>query len=117
MARFINRAGLRTALRAHDWEAFARGYNGPAYKANGYHRKMAAAYARFAAMDVARETPGRRGDDPPLPPPASPDAKAASRPGLRGLAPSRRVAGRLVFRGGVPRRRATPIVDRTGTLC
>ncbi len=88
MARFINRAGLRTALRARDWEAFARGYNGPAYKANGYHRKMAAAYARFAAMDVARETPAPAVAETILPslPPASADAEAAPRPGLRGLA-------------------------------
>lgn len=48
MALYIEKAGLRDALRNHDWETFARGYNGPAYKKNAYDRKIAAAYARYA---------------------------------------------------------------------
>jgi hypothetical protein len=36
-------------VRSRDWEAFARGYNGPQYRRHGYHRKIAAAYHRFRA--------------------------------------------------------------------
>jgi hypothetical protein len=41
--------GLAEAVRGRDWEAFARGYNGPQYRRYGYHRKLAAAYHRFRA--------------------------------------------------------------------
>lgn len=34
------------ALRARDWETFARLYNGPGFARGGYHRKLAQAYAR-----------------------------------------------------------------------
>jgi len=54
MARFIDKSGLAPALNRKDWEAFARGYNGPAYKRNAYHTKLAAAYARYA------ETPANK---------------------------------------------------------
>lgn len=47
MARYIDRAGLVPALRAHDWPAFARGYNGPGCAQNGYDRRIATAYARY----------------------------------------------------------------------
>ncbi|MBN9242917.1 MAG: DUF3380 domain-containing protein [Mesorhizobium sp.] len=47
MARYIEKAGLAAALRDCDWDAFARGYNGPAYKQYGYDDKIAAAYARY----------------------------------------------------------------------
>lgn len=43
---FITRSGLLPALKAKNWSAFARGYNGPSYAARGYHRRLAAAYAR-----------------------------------------------------------------------
>ncbi|HEY4193081.1 MAG TPA: peptidoglycan-binding protein, partial [Mesorhizobium sp.] len=36
------------ALRNHDWIAFAKGYNGPAFAQNAYDRKIATAYARYA---------------------------------------------------------------------
>jgi hypothetical protein len=49
MARYIEKAGLAAAVRRRDWEAFARGYNGPQYRRYGYHRKLAAAYHRFCA--------------------------------------------------------------------
>jgi hypothetical protein len=45
-ARFIDKAGLAAALKRRDWEAFARGYNGPGYRKNAYHAKLAAAYRR-----------------------------------------------------------------------
>jgi len=53
MARYIAQAGLTSALARRDWAAFARGYNGPAYAKNGYDRKLAAAYARYAGTVAA----------------------------------------------------------------
>jgi hypothetical protein len=47
MARYIDKAGLADALRRRDWAAFARGYNGPGFRANDYDRKLARAYARY----------------------------------------------------------------------
>ncbi len=38
-------------LQAKDWAAFAAGYNGPGYARNRYDKKLAAAYAKYAAMD------------------------------------------------------------------
>lgn len=52
MAQYIEKAGLAPALRDHDWEAFARGYNGPGYRKNAYHKKLAAAYARHAGRPI-----------------------------------------------------------------
>ncbi len=46
MARFITSAGLASALQRGDWQAFARGYNGPAYEKNQYDQRLAAAYAK-----------------------------------------------------------------------
>lgn len=48
MARYIDKAGLADALRRRDWPGFARGYNGPNYRANAYDTKMAAAYGRWS---------------------------------------------------------------------
>ena len=48
MARFIESSGLSQALEEHDWETFARGYNGPGFRKNDYHTKLAAAYRRHA---------------------------------------------------------------------
>lgn len=41
---FVRASGLDDELRRLDWRGFARGYNGPAYEKNNYHRKLAAAY-------------------------------------------------------------------------
>lgn len=46
MGAFIVANGLDEALRAQDWEAFARRYNGPAYAANAYDTRLAAAFAK-----------------------------------------------------------------------
>jgi peptidoglycan hydrolase-like protein with peptidoglycan-binding domain len=46
MVRYIDKFGLADELQRLDFTAFARGYNGPAFKKNGYHLKMAAAYQR-----------------------------------------------------------------------
>lgn len=48
-AGFMRTSGLLPHLRSKNWAAFARGYNGPAYAAQGYHTKMAAAYRRHSA--------------------------------------------------------------------
>lgn len=44
--RFCAATGLVPALRRRDWAAFAKGYNGTAYKVNRYDERLAAAYAR-----------------------------------------------------------------------
>ena len=51
MARYIEKTGLADALRGRDWNAFARGYNGPQYRKAGYHTKLKAAYARWRHLD------------------------------------------------------------------
>lgn len=50
MIRFILANHLDDELRAHNWAAFARGYNGPNYAKGGYHTKLAAAYAKWAKI-------------------------------------------------------------------
>ena len=47
--RFVEGNGLARALQRGDWAAFARGYNGTAYRENRYDEKLAAAYARRRA--------------------------------------------------------------------
>jgi hypothetical protein len=42
---FVKKNKLDDELVRHDWAGFARGYNGPAYRANRYDEKLAAAYA------------------------------------------------------------------------
>lgn len=44
MRRIIETWGLDSALRAQDWDTFARRYNGPAYAERGYHHKLREAY-------------------------------------------------------------------------
>ncbi|WP_269932375.1 N-acetylmuramidase domain-containing protein [Aminobacter sp. HY435] len=46
MARYIDKAGLANALNGHDWEAVGHGYNGPGFRKNAYHIKLAEAYQR-----------------------------------------------------------------------
>jgi hypothetical protein len=61
MLRYIDKAGLIDELKRRDWSAFARGYNGPAYAQQGYHKKIAAAYARYAqpnAPEVRKPSTG-----------------------------------------------------------
>jgi hypothetical protein len=41
---FIKKTGLSDELIRTDWAGFARGYNGPAYRANKYDDKLGAAY-------------------------------------------------------------------------
>ena len=44
---FITRTGLLPYLKAKNWSAFARGYNGPSYAARGYHTRLARAYNKY----------------------------------------------------------------------
>lgn len=46
MAAFLRVHGLEDELQHRDWAGFARVYNGPNYRKNGYDTKLAAAYAR-----------------------------------------------------------------------
>jgi hypothetical protein len=54
MVRFIKARGLDEALRAHNWAAFARGYNGPHHARHSYAERLARRYAWWAAI---RDTP------------------------------------------------------------
>ena len=64
---FVRGNGLAEALQRHDWEGFARAYNGPGFKKNDYDTKLADAYRAHAsgtarpAARVLRQ--GDRGDD------------------------------------------------------
>ncbi|GLS32800.1 Protein of unknown function [Mesorhizobium albiziae] len=66
MVRYIDRAGLRKAIRERDWKAFARGYNGPDFARHGYDRKMAAAYERhrLSRVETRRAVATLDGDGP-----------------------------------------------------
>ncbi len=46
MVSFLEANALDRPLRAHDWPGFARGYNGPAYAANSYDTRLAAAFQK-----------------------------------------------------------------------
>jgi hypothetical protein len=76
MARYIDRAGLADALRRRDWAAFARGYNGPGYRANRYDSKLAGAFARYSKGGATASGT----------PPAARQAEVALRRGDRGSA-------------------------------
>jgi hypothetical protein len=56
MLRFIRENDLTDELQQGQWAPFARGYNGPGYKANRYDMKMAAAAAEFGGL--ISESPG-----------------------------------------------------------
>lgn len=44
MLGFCERRGLLDDLRARQWSAFARGYNGPGFAQHGYHTRLREAY-------------------------------------------------------------------------
>jgi peptidoglycan hydrolase-like protein with peptidoglycan-binding domain len=66
---FVKSAHLDDELTRLDWAAFARGYNGPQYKANKYDLKLAAAYNFHVAGGARTNGPqpvlkmGDTGDD------------------------------------------------------
>lgn len=45
---FMYNTGCLKLLKAHDWEGFARKYNGPSFKANAYDQKLKNAYENFS---------------------------------------------------------------------
>lgn len=51
--RFVRINHLDEALAGLDWATFARGYNGPAYQANSYDTKLAAAFQAAAGKPPA----------------------------------------------------------------
>ncbi|MBX3531749.1 MAG: N-acetylmuramidase family protein [Rhizobiaceae bacterium] len=65
MARYIAKAGLAAAIARRDWAAVARGYNGPGYAKNRYDKRLAAAFARHAAVAALREGSGAPMNDLP----------------------------------------------------
>jgi hypothetical protein len=58
---FVRFNGLAGHLVRRDWAAFARGYNGTAYRENRYDDKLAEAYARAKGRAVAWPTALRIG--------------------------------------------------------
>jgi len=54
MLKYIENAGLIPALRNHDWNAVARGYNGKSYAVHGYHTKLSKAYKKWSKI---KDTP------------------------------------------------------------
>ena len=50
VAGFIKSNALDAAIRRHDWAAFAKVYNGAAFKKNEYDTRLAAAHAKAAAL-------------------------------------------------------------------
>lgn len=64
--RFLKASKLDDELRDHEWRAFARGYNGPAYRKNNYDVKLAAAYKKYAAMPQRIDQPSLVTPDNPL---------------------------------------------------
>lgn len=47
--------GLIDALKAGDWEKFAKGYNGPAYAQNDYDTRLASAFKTYADKEVGTD--------------------------------------------------------------
>jgi hypothetical protein len=47
---FVKTNRLDRALRAHDWKAFARGYNGPGFAANQYDTKLENAWKKWSSV-------------------------------------------------------------------
>ena len=68
MMQFLRHAGLLDALKRRDWAGFARGYNGPDWRRNGYDERLRLAFAacsarRGGAGETAALARGSAGDD------------------------------------------------------
>jgi N-acetylmuramidase/Putative peptidoglycan binding domain len=50
MATLLKGNRLDGALRSHDWRAFARGFNGPNFEQNNYHKRLEAAFAHYSVL-------------------------------------------------------------------
>jgi hypothetical protein len=46
---FLKASRLDAPLQAHDWQAFARGYNGPSFQKNEYDKKLQQQFEKFSA--------------------------------------------------------------------
>jgi N-acetylmuramidase/Putative peptidoglycan binding domain len=49
MGTFLINSHLHTALQAHDWTSFARGYNGPNYAINRYDIRLNGEFQKYAS--------------------------------------------------------------------
>lgn len=50
-AAFLRNTGMLDDLKARNWAAFARKYNGASYARRGYHTRMAEAYRKFKSQE------------------------------------------------------------------
>lgn len=64
MIQFILANGIDDDLREGRWETVARVYNGPGYKKNGYHTKMARAFAKHQKIPDIEWRPGMEDGQP-----------------------------------------------------
>lgn len=69
MVDFIVKAGIDDDLREHNWATFARMYNGPGYKENGYDTKLAKAYAKWSKIKDTPWSPDEVDQPVPVPTP------------------------------------------------
>jgi hypothetical protein len=51
-AKFIKRHGMAESLKDHDWNAFARAYNGPDYAAHNYDALLEHFFQRYSAGNM-----------------------------------------------------------------
>lgn len=51
IARYLQEFDLLAALRDGDWDKFAHGWNGPAYRKHGYHTQLATEVAKLTPTD------------------------------------------------------------------
>ncbi|GAB3099424.1 N-acetylmuramidase domain-containing protein [Lysobacter terrae] len=58
LVKFVSRPPFLPALRSRNWKAFARGYNGPGFAANGYDKRLADAYEQW--QDILADERGRK---------------------------------------------------------
>lgn len=57
VVNFIKSKGLAAALREHNWEKLARGYNGASEAIHGYHTKLSAAFRHWQQIADTPFTP------------------------------------------------------------
>ncbi|PAP94533.1 N-acetylmuramidase family protein [Mesorhizobium wenxiniae] len=70
---FTKNTGLDDELRAHNWAAFAKGYNGANYRINAYDSKLAEAYRKWSRIkDTPQAAPPAPAKPTPAPKPATP---------------------------------------------
>lgn len=121
MVRFIVENHLDDEIRAHNWAAFARGYNGPKYAENGYHTKLAAAYAKWRKIPDTPWSPTQDAVGQPVP---VPPVEIAPLPSLRRpvvtvptpplVSPAPRNSGSPALPPAIPAAPAGPTVQTGG---